>query len=323
MWMLSALHHPLLQYLGAAPFIRARTAQRKEGVERLHHEAAMGSFFLLALLGLAFVASFILLSLLMVWARHIYEGWRLEPFVLDALWKLLLAWLVLHGFCMVHAARRSERPLPVVNRLGSHPRVQAITRWTGRVALVAALLIAGLAVHANALVPQKQTPGKVYLVYEDNGIVPRWLFTLGLLPISYEARQLYGEESVRALRITREHLREAFLHGRFVVVASHGQAEGLIAGDSWFAPHDLQPGDVGLQLGYVYLSGCDSGAQADAWAAALKPAKVVTHNRLTAVLEHAWWMWFEAPEAMRALEEGTLRRYELSPPEQSAIPQPR
>lgn len=323
MRILSVLHHPLMQYLGAAPFIRSRTAKTKQGLERLHHEAAMGSFFLLSLLGLAFASCFVLLSLLMVWARPIYEGWRLEPYVLDALWKLLLAWLVLHGFCIVHAARGSGRPLPLVNWLGSMPWVQGTARWTGRVAFSAGLLIAGLAAYSNALVPQSQTPGKVYLVYEDNGIVPRWFFTLGLLPMAREARQLYGDESVRALRITREHLREAFAHGRFVMVASHGQAEGLIAGDNWFAPHDLQPGDVGLQLGYVYLSGCDSGAQAEAWAAALKPAKVVTHNRLTAVLEHAWWMWFEAPEAMRALEEGTLRRYELSPPEQSSVPQPR
>ena len=55
------------------------------------------------------------------------------------------------------------------------------------------------------------------------------------------------------------------------------------------------------RLEFVYLTGCDSGAQETAWKNAFAPARVVTYNRLTSVFEHIWWLWVRAPRVVRGL----------------------
>lgn len=309
-------------YLGCAPFIRFADGDHSSPSRRLHHEAALGSFFILVCVTIAFIVAFVLLSVLMIWARPVYEGWKLEPYVLDALWKSFLAWGVIHLFCLGHALAGSQHPLPLVSRLGAHTVVRRTVKVFAWSLILIGASVSLLAFQASRLTPVSDAPGKVYFVYEDNGLLPRWLFSLALYRVASTSRDVYGTNEVRLLRINRENLRLAFSHGVFVIVGSHGQAQGIIADKGWFSPGDLRPGDVGHQLDFVYLTGCDSGAQADAWARALKPAKVVTHDRLTAVLEHAWWLWFEAPRELRKSIESIHRRYELSPGAQPML-QPR
>ena len=89
--------------------------------------------------------------------------------------------------------------------------------------------------------------------------------------------------------------------GGLVVVATHGKADGLLCDGKFVTPEDVSAMPAGEDLAFVYLTGCDSGTQEQAWTGAFAPAKVVTYPRLTAIVEHAWWMWFEGPKIVRAL----------------------
>ncbi len=294
--------HALLLYLGGAIFIRARRTQAFSGYLKRHYEAALGSWLLLTGVLAALVVAVALLSVIMVVARDLYEHWKLEPYLLDGVWKLFLAWVVVQLFCIAHALAGREGPLPLVSRLGERAwvrRTVAVAGWS-----VASLLLVGaaLSVHAATLTRSDATPGKVYLVYENNEVVPQWIFGLAMYRMALASREAYGPDQAVLLRISGDHIRRAFREAAVAIIASHGQEQGIIAEKQWFTPHDLEQGDVGRDLRYVYLSGCDSGAQAEAWERALRPAQVSTHNRLTAVVEHVWWMWFEAPGIIREVD---------------------
>jgi hypothetical protein len=271
---------------------------------RVHHTAALGSFALLLLVGMGFLVAIALLSVLMVFARPVYDTLHPEPYALDIVWKGFLAWGVVHVFAGAHALIGWDKPLPVISRMGQWRITPVAVRVTGAVLGLMALVVAVIDFQARALIRTDEAPGKVYFVYEDNnGLVPEWVFRVGLWPLARESVQHYGEGEVVLLPISEAHLRRAFQEGIFVVVGSHGQAQGIIAERKWFSPQDLAPGDVGLQLRMVYLAGCDSGAQAEAWQRVLKPAEVITHDRLTAVVEHAWWLWTQAPAQLRQVAE--------------------
>ncbi|MBI2432466.1 MAG: hypothetical protein HYV26_06305 [Candidatus Hydrogenedentes bacterium] len=69
----------------------------------------------------------------------------------------------------------------------------------------------------------------------------------------------------------------------------------------YYAPKQLAGLTVNPSLHFVYLAGCDSGTLRQEWEKAFAPAHVYTYDRLTAVAEHAWWLWTEGPEAVREL----------------------
>ena len=215
-------------YLGLAPFILLPPIPDTVTFRRRHYDAACASFFLLTLLGLLLLLLMVGLSALMVWARPLYEQGRLEPYALDALWKLLLAWGVLHVFCMAHALAGSSRKLPLLSWLGGYAFVPVTAVWSGRTFTVLLLLTALLATHAATLTRTDDLPGKVYMVYENNNFVPRWVFNLGAYRLAHAARDVYGANEMVLVRITRDTIRRAFREGEFVVVASHGQVKGRV-----------------------------------------------------------------------------------------------
>jgi hypothetical protein len=52
---------------------------------------------------------------------------------------------------------------------------------------------------------------------------------------------------------------------------------------------------VGEQLQLVYLSQCHGGDMAAEWEAAIVPATVISYPRFSAYLEHAFFLWIQAP----------------------------
>lgn len=288
-------------YLFRAPFIRPSRIRQLDAFHRMHCEAALGSWFLLFGVFASLVLAIVCLSVVMVLVRSLYEQWHLEPYLLDIVWKLFLAWAVVHLFCALHAAAGWEGKLPLVSWLGAKPAVGAIVRFAGWSVALIGSAVGLVAVHATSLTRADDAPGKVYMVYENNGVVPAWVFSLGMYRMALASRDSFGPGQTVVLKISEAHLRRAFREGVVVVVGSHGQAQGLIAEKRWFTPNDLKAGDVGQQLRYVYLTGCDSGAQGLDWERVLRPAQVATHDRLTAVVEHVWWMWFTGPELLREI----------------------
>ena len=57
----------------------------------------------------------------------------------------------------------------------------------------------------------------------------------------------------------------------------------------------------GKDLRYVYISACNGGQKATEWEQRFAPAKVVTFDRLSAAMEHLWWLWFDAPERLKEI----------------------
>ena len=290
-----------LCYLGLFPlgslFPRLRSSAY---LEHHYRQAAILFGALLALVALV-AATMVILSCLLINYREFYVSAHLEVRVLGLLRKLFLAWAVFWSFGLGMALLGGARLMPLVHRLARRDRaVHAACGCLGSLFLVLLALVP-LAVHASALVPESRQSGSVYMVYEDNGVFPRWLFALAFYPMARTAEETYGPGSAVMLKISRETVAQALAEGRLVFVGSHGTSKGLMLRHEWILPKDLAEVPKNKNLKFVYLTGCDSGEKRDAWVAALAPADVVTYNRLSATLEHAWWLWFTGPAKVRAV----------------------
>lgn len=288
-------------YLGLLPLFYGLGSRKNDPFLRHHFRQAAAIFALATVLTAAFAGAIVSLSYILVFHRDLYEALRMEIYLLGALRKLYLAWAVFWVFGLAMALLGGMRQMPLVHALGARRMVRRFA-CAVLIALYAALLILiPLAAHASSLVPPDRQTGTVYMVYEDNGLFPRWLFALGFYRMALAARAAYGPESPVLVKISREAVEEAIAHGAVVVIGSHGTKKGLMLKNDWLLPEEFVncPKAVGLRL--VYLSGCDSGEQRGAWEAAFAPADVVTYDRLSAVLEHAWWFWFRGPEIVRQI----------------------
>ncbi|MBI1318189.1 MAG: hypothetical protein GC168_04450 [Candidatus Hydrogenedens sp.] len=288
-------------YLLIPALVPERFLAPRYPLAKSHRRNALGAVFLLALLVLLFAISVIFISYVMIHFREVYQAWKLEPRTLDALWKTLLAWLVVYFFALIHALWRPQTPAPVLSALGSRAWVRGVAASFLVLALVLLGVTAGVTAHAQLLTRSDAASGKVFFVYEDNKRFPAFLFRLGAYPLALAAKARYGDVETQVLPISPENLRRAFREGEFVVVGSHGTSEGLITHEGYFTPADLSHDEVSRRLRYVYLTGCDSGDLARAWRRKLRPAHVVTHDRLTAVPEHVWWLWMEGPRILSEL----------------------
>ena len=288
-------------YLGLLPLFCLVPRWRSSAFLGHHYRQTAILFgMLLTLIGLLAVAM-VLLSYVLVSHREFYEHTRLEVHVLGIFRKLFLAWGVFWAFGLGMALLGAERRMPLVHRLAGKDRaVQAACAGLGALYL-SALALLPVAIHASSLVPASRESGSVYMVYEDNGIFPRWMFALAFYPMARAAEGTYGEGSAVLLKISPETVAKALAGGRLVFVGSHGTSKGLMLHDQWLLPKDLAALPKNKDLKFVYLTGCDSGEQRGSWLAALAPADVVTYDRLSASLEHVWWLWFRGPDKVRAV----------------------
>ncbi len=299
----------LALYFGAVPFLAFRPRRRQDPFIAHHYKQAAAIFFLLFATATIFVLVVIGLSYLMVHKRETYEAFHLEPRLLDLTWKLFLCWIVFWCYGAGLALFGSVTPLPITGFLS---RRKVVVRGTASVLclLYAALAVFALfSVRASALTRQDERPGQVYMLYENVDRFPRWLFTAAFYRASKAAIARHGEGSVVVLRLSEETIARALREGRFIFIGSHGRQQGLLLKGGYVPPARVAAMEKNPGLQYVYLTSCDSGAQKEAWESAMAPAEVVTYPRLTTVLEHAAWLWSEAPNVIRQLPD-----YRLSPP---------
>lgn len=282
-------------YAGLAPFVPPSANAYVEG-HRRHALVLMLCFVgvvLLYALGFALVTVAIMLS------RSLYSDYHIESHVLNALRKVFLVWGVFWLFAMGTALLGREAYLPLVWRLAQRAALLRRTAWLWRGLYTLALLLALFIAYAGTKVREDATPGKVYLLYEDAKVMPRWLFTLGNFPLARAAEDRFGPGQAVMLRLTREHLLRALREGTFIFLGSHGMTQGILMPDGFFELHDVPDNGVNATLQYVYMSGCDQGS---GWREAFAPAEVITYDRLTTVAEHIWWMWFDGPGVIRGLK---------------------
>ncbi len=288
-------------YLGAAPLVWASPSARRHPWLARQAAQAVAVWALLGLLLLITVGAAAFLSYAVIFHRDWFLAWPLESYVLIALRRAALAWGVLALFGAAMALAGSRQTLPGIGWLAARGTLIRAAAATQGALVVLLCLLGALAWHAAALAPARAAEPQVFLLFDDVDRYPRWLFTLPFFRISATAENVWGEQRVEARPLTRDALERALANGRFVFLATHGGANGLINDGGWIRPEDVRDLPKAQDLAFVYLAGCDSGALAEQWRAALAPAEVKTYPRLTATLEHAWWMWTRGPAIVRQL----------------------
>ncbi len=290
----------LLCYLGVVPAALYCKKKHPSDYCTLHAKQALVLFGFLAIIVVLLAVLVLLLSYGMVHHRQLVERWPSEVWLLSLGRKLLIVWAVFWGYAVVRAVRGSAVPVPYLSRA-------LRSRWlpnTGAIFVVSLVVIAvvmcPIVVRAHTLTTEREEAGKVFVVYDDLGRFPRFLFSFAVYPITRSAVARHGHDSVVMAPMTRTAIKTALTQGTFVIIASHGTAQGLLLEEGYFTPDDVPPLHDHTPLQFVYLAGCDSGAQRQAWETALYPATVKTYDRLTPVIEHLWWFWIEGPKHVRA-----------------------
>jgi len=290
-------------YLGLQPIVLLVPQWRNDPFSRHHFRQAAALFAVFVILTALFLVTAIALSYLLIHHRGIYEDFQVERYTLGSLRKLYLAWAVFWVFGLGLGLAGSQRDMPLLPRLSNRPAL-----WKGSSAILLVgygtlLALIPVARHGEMLAPASNTSGAVHVLFEDNDAFPRWFFQLAFYPLTRRGTTLWGDGSVVIQKFDRDSVRRAVAEAEFIYMGTHGTTKGLMLPDGWLAPSDLASMDINPALQFVYLSGCDSGQQRNGWLEVFAPAEVITYDRLSAVLEHAWWLWFRAPDVLSRLHE--------------------
>jgi len=286
-------------YLGAAPLCTWSPRVRANPVLHHHQRQALALQLCFGLVLLLFILGVLLVSWLMVNDRWWYEEVKIESWILSITRKFFLAWAVFWGFAATAALRADQWEMPILARIAKRPRLLSATAIALIATYATLLLAAGVAAHASSITRSDPAPGRVYMVYDDLDQYPRWLFALGFYRMANAADAKWGRGSAVLLKLTPENINRALREGTLVFIGSHGMDDGLlIPGGAFYTAADLPPEGPGPNLRYLYMAGCDQPA---AWQSALAPAQVVSFDRLTAVVEHINWLWFQGPRILRQL----------------------
>jgi hypothetical protein len=294
------LQLPLL-YLGWAPFAPWARSARQNALFEHHYRQALSLQFLLLCVALVFALFFVSLSITLVYFRSFYEGASFEPRLMNLFRKIFLAWLVFYAYGLGSALLGARPEMPLVSWLSRSHRLRRFTigAFLSLYALIA--IAAPFTAHAAIITRNDLAPAPVYLLYDDVNRYPRAMFTLAFYRMSMAGRDRFGKDAVVAAKLSEDSLKAAMANARFIFIASHGKARGIILEGGWLEPHEVDAWPTNPALEFVYLAGCDSGAIAGQWEAAFSPAEVKTYDRLSAVLEHLWWMWSQGPGVIRAI----------------------
>ena len=291
-------------YVGCAPlfWLKGLPQQEKNSV-RHHCQQALALSFLLFLGLLIFVACFTLQQVILYMSRDLFKAIPLEmPFYV--LGGFLIGHLGLWLVSVVSAARGIvANNIPWLSRItASQKRLKFSVGWTLLLQVSIVLLIIAT-MHASLLTKAEITEADVYMLYDDMGYIPRWVFTLGFYRVSLVATERWGAERVVVAPLSESAIDQALQNGRLVYIASHG-SEGMIAltNEDFYWPRDVNSTSIGPHLQYVYLAGCDTGFLAEAWEQAFAPAEVKTFARLSSMTEHILWLVIDGPKTLLALE---------------------
>ena len=202
-------------------------------------------------------------------------------------------WLI----SIIQASRNVVKPISLIAKVSALKVPNVILVGWGIFLQLGVIFIIFVVSRANQLANQYDKTASVYLLYETQDPIPRWVFATGFYPIAEIANTRWGEGSVAVEPLTRENIDKALRDGRLVVLASHGGhlpgTVGLSANpNDDYSPTDIyRIGGAGANLQFIYISGCNTGTLESEWAQSLSPAKVITFNRISWATEHALWLW--------------------------------
>ena len=165
--------------------------------------------------------------------------------------------------------------------------------------------------HASRMAARPIRPAKVYMLYDDMGFVPRWVFPLGFYRIQRASAERWGANHVSIDPVTRESLDEALQNAELIFLSVHGDYSWAdnagcfhffnAARDQIYivGPDEIEKTGTGTKLKYIYLAHCNSGARHDDWARAFDPAGIKSFDRFSLYPEHIFWLWIKLPRLIR------------------------
>lgn len=292
-------------YMGVAPIAWFAPRTADSGYWKTHFRQALTLWAVLGLIVLTLFALVLALSVLMVHNREWAETRSAEVWILSFGRKCLLAWAVFWVYGLWRCLRGSAVPVSFLAFLSGRAIFRRAGMAVTSVVFCGVAVITPLTLHANHLVTQDPSRGKVFMLYDDLDMFPSSLFSLVMYRLSCESVRHWGRGSAVLLPLGREAIDLAVQQGVFIFIASHGTARGLLLDGKFYRPEDVPKREDGSGPAYVYLASCDSGARKQAWEQAFSPATVKTYDRLTPTLEHLWWLWSEGPEVLRNLHAET------------------
>lgn len=224
-----------------------------------------------------------------------------------------LAWLV-----SVNGARRGRTPqIPVISWLAAQYDAVNIAAYWSLLLEALILVLIGVGVRSVQITNTMTEKADVYILYTVGGYVelpglyetitpPRWAVTFAFYPLVQAGIEKYGEGGVTALPLSEDSFNQAIRNGKFIFVASHGGMSSgafTISNEPYkeYKPSDVNAGNVGGQLQYIYFAGCFTGDLEAEWKQALGVDDAKIFNRLSFVDEHMLWAWFKSPGVIAGL----------------------
>jgi len=290
-------------YLGGGPvyWLYGKRVHR-DLEDNSHYRQVLGINILLSVSTIIFLICFILQSIIIRFFRSIASKMPLE--ISFYIWGVLLVVILIIGIEGIIAALFGHDPkLKIYSYVEDNHfrKKQSTTVMIIHQLIIIAVII--LAIHSNFIASDETHKADIYMLYDDMGYIPRWVFTLGFYPESLSANKSLGPDSVVVAPLTPNTLSEALSTSKLIFIASHG-AEGYIvlSDGEVFWPNNIDTNKIGADLQYVYLAGCDTGLLHDEWKASLGNTEIKTFNRLSTVAEHMKWLLIDGPKIIRALE---------------------
>lgn len=290
-------------YLGSIPFYWVHNIiHHRESRREYHYLQAIALNLLFFYSLIVFVGCFIIHNLLFYFNLSIALKIPMElSFYILGVLIFVCFFLWLEGIIAAIIGYAPKIPL-YLHVISKTPRIKcSVFLITIRHILV--ILIVFLMIHSSVITQLEVEEAEIYMLYDDMGYIPRAVFTSGFYLESLAARNRWGCNSVAIVPLTKDTMNYALSNGRLVYIASHG-ANGCIQlqGGELYWPHNLEGTHLSSTLQYVYLSGCETGLLHDEWENALKPAHVKTFDRLSATMEHVYWLIVEGPEVINSLK---------------------
>lgn len=195
--------------------------------------------------------------------------------------------------------------ITLINKITKNIKILKISYFMNLSFIIFIISTSLITIHANILSQNIKKPAKVYMLYDDMGFVPHWIFPLGFYRIQRAAIDKWGKGHVAIVPISKESLKEAKLNAEMIFLSVHG-------GDGFFyfanktrsthykyGPNEVQEIGKGENLKFVYLGNCYGGILKGEWASAFYPAKIKTYDTFSLYPEHLYWLWIKLPNILK------------------------
>jgi len=299
------LFHRMLcafMYMGVAPIAYLFRYHHKSDFTRHHIRHALSSSFIIHVTFLFFIILRILAILLRIHREDIYHAIRIE--IVEIIFFILTfsVLFILTVLSMFHAVKGKSARVPILSRASQKAWMPASMLLLSFVFFAFLLLIILLSCYSLSITPQSSNDAKVYMLYEDADFFPRWIFTLGFLPVTRKASTVLGPNSMCVCKWTNDTLKQAFSKGKFIFLATHGAGPGMIyANRQVYKATDAFKVSDGNQPHFIYITACSLGKGDDSWNRIFSGTEIISFNRWSAVLEHMWWLYSEGPDKLESL----------------------